>query len=131
MASLAHLTWFNRAMLLLLGGGVAVALVRSEWLLAGVFGCLLLSMGAVILLASRGRGTDRMRVDAAQPYDERERLLTTRGFAVVGQFAIIAQLGLVLQQVLVAGPRVVDEVVRLLVVSVILGLGNAWASRRA
>jgi hypothetical protein len=126
-----RLSWFNRIALLLVLIGVIVCIMRGQWLPAGVFALALIGMAWAAIAASRGRGSDRMRVDAAQPFDERERQIVRSGFAVVGQFAFLTQIALVIWQVASQGSTIVGECIRLIALSTALGIGNWWAKRQA
>ena len=126
-----RISWFNRILLtVVVVGGIWCLLTDAWWL-----GVLLLVaaavLGVVILLAARGRFSDTTRLDAVQPFDEREQAASTWSFAVVGRAAIIGMLGVFIVQAATRGGRV-DLWVALAVVllCVIWGLAIRAAVRR-
>ena len=131
MTALRHLTWFNRLFLALLVGGAA------WWVAAGIwwYGIgLVLALGYLAVAyhrALRGRGTDRSRVNAVQPFDERERAASTWAFNVTGQVAVLALLGVFIGQVATGGVETdLTVALLLLLVAGTWGVAIQVATRR-
>ncbi len=93
-----RISWFNRILLTVVVVGGIWCLLSEAWLLGVLLLVAAAVLGAVILLAARGRFSDTTRLDAVQPFDERERAASTWSFAVVGRAAIIGMLGVFITQ---------------------------------
>ncbi|KRE60893.1 hypothetical protein [Nostocoides sp. Soil756] len=125
-----RLSWFNVAYLtVLLAGGLWCA-ATGVWPMAVVLLAGATLMGVVIRRALHGQGTDTRRLDAVQPFDERERAASTWSFAVVGRVALVALTALFVAQVAL---RRVDLVVAvgLVLLTAVWGVAIRVALRRA
>ncbi|GGL42845.1 hypothetical protein H9L10_10915 [Phycicoccus endophyticus] len=101
-----QLTWFNRILLaVVVAGGLWCTATGVWWFAAGLLGTAA-ALGVVLWRAVRGRGSDTRRLDAAQPFDEREHAASTWSFAVVGRTAIVALVAAVVVQAATRDGRV-------------------------
>ncbi len=122
MTTLRHLTWFNRINLTVLVAGAAWCAVAGVWGMAVILVLAAAFLVVSIWRAARGAGTDTSRINAVQPYDERERAASTWALALVGQFAIIG-----LTALLVVQAATHDGRVDLLVAGPLIALALVWA----
>lgn len=86
------MSWFNRIALTVFALGTIWSAAHRVWYLSA-----LLAIGTAyavwaIRYATGERAGDVHRLDAAQPVDERDRLLLARSLAVVGGFAVLAEI---------------------------------------
>ncbi|WP_299446617.1 hypothetical protein [uncultured Phycicoccus sp.] len=125
------ISWFNRVLLTVLVAGAVWCAVTGVWLLAVVLAAAVAYLGLSIARARRGSGSDRSRVNAVQPFDERERDASTRALALVGQTSIIALMSIFIAQAATRDGRV-DPVVAgvLIVLAAVWGVGIQVAVRR-
>lgn len=94
MTSLLHLSWFNRLAVLAMLALAGTAAVQGKTALAvGLVVAAAIAAASVVVSTRRSAGTLE-RVSAAQPGDERERVLSTQSFALVGQVAVIGAMAL-------------------------------------
>ena len=104
---------FNKVLFPLLAAGALLAFVRGLAGLGIALAAGLAYVGVSIWRAQRGKDSVLTRVSAAQPYDEGDRAVMLRGFA-----CLIFEIG-----------SPVGEALRLLVVSLALGVANIVAVR--
>ncbi|MCE1178807.1 MAG: hypothetical protein LWW86_07210 [Micrococcales bacterium] len=129
MTSTRPISLFNRIFvpLLLIGAGAAfwrdAPQVGIAVLLAVAF------VGVTIWRAQRGMGSAYERVNALQPYDERDRELTMTGFGYLGMALFIVQTLLFLYAAVTHGD-ITGEAVRLLAVCLISIVATTVAVRR-
>lgn len=128
-AILQRITWFNRAMLVVLAAGAVLALVKGLWIPAVVLAVAFAIMAALIVRAAGGGGSDQTRIDAAQPYDEREARVALSGFALAGQVAVVVQTGLVIYAMVTDQDCLQTEAMRLFLLGAVVAFGNARALR--
>lgn len=131
MQTLTSLTWFNRIGLVVLAVGIPYLVVQREWIGAAVWTIALVYLSIAVNRSVRGRAGDTERVDAAQPYDERDAAAIRSGFAVVGQVAFLAQVAIVIW--LMGQPvdeRILIESVKMVALAVVLGVANRAALKR-
>lgn len=128
--ALTRLSWFNRIALSVLVVGTVLLLVRGHWITASIVAPAVPIMAWLALRSMKGAGSDYDRVNAAQPYDERDAAVITAGFSFLGQFVFIAQLALTLWALAVRPATVIEELARLLAIGIALGVGNWLAARR-
>ncbi|XVX19189.1 hypothetical protein ACQP1U_12785 [Actinomycetota bacterium] len=120
---------FNRIFvpLLLVGGAAAIWRGQTSIGLAVLAGVTFVAVS--IWRAQRGLGNTYERVNAIQPYDERDRELTMTGFGYLGMALFILQTLLFLYAVITQGD-IVGEAVRLLAVCAISIIATTVAVRR-
>ena len=122
MHLLRDVSWFNRILITVLALGGAWCVAARVWPLGVVLVAAAVIMGVVTLRAAGGRGSDTMRLDAVQPYDEREQAASEWSFAVVGRIAIVGLVTVFVVQGATRDGRV-DPVVTLVLVTLCL----VWA----
>ncbi|NHA69669.1 hypothetical protein [Phycicoccus flavus] len=127
-----RISTFNLLYLTVLTVGGLWCLVVGVWTMGVVLVGMAVVLGIVIGRSRRGAGTDTGRVDAVQPYDERERAASTWAFAVVGQAALIGLtavfVGLVATD---TGPGLLPVALGLVALAVVWGVANRVAVRRS
>ena len=131
MQTLAATTWFNRIALLVLAAGVAYLFARDQTTPAVLWLLALLYLAFSVVRSVRGRAGDTERVDAAQPFDERDAAAVRSGFALVGQVAFIAQIAIVIWHMgRPEEPGLLVEAGKSVALAIVLGVGNRAALRR-
>lgn len=131
METLTATTWFNRIALLVLAAGVAYLFAQGQTTPAILWLVALLYAAFSVVRSVRGQGGDTERVDAAQPFDERDAAAVRSGFALVGQVAFIAQIAIVIWHMgRPEEPGLIVEAVKVVVLAVVLAVGNRAGLRR-
>ena len=132
MTALRHLTWFNRLFLaVMLGGAVWCLAVGIRWW-AAVLPVGVAYLAVAYRQALRGKGTDRSRVNAVQPFDERESAASTWAFNITGQVAVLALMAIFVAQTATRdGQPDTVVVLLLLLVAGTWGVAIQVATRRA
>ncbi|MBP6997929.1 MAG: hypothetical protein KBB39_17480 [Phycicoccus sp.] len=120
---------FNKVLFPLLAAGALLAFVRGLAGLGIALAAGLAYVGVSIWRAQRGKDSVLTRVSAAQPYDEGDRAVMLRGFAWLGMGVFILQTIAVLVCLIFEIGSPVGEALRLLVVSLALGVANIVAVR--
>lgn len=126
-----RISTFNVLYLAVLGLGGVWCAVEGVWTMAVVFLGVAVVLGVVIVRSLHGGGTDTKRLDAVQPFDEREQAASTWALAVVGQAALLGLtavfVGLVATD---AGPALLPVAFGLMALAVVWGVANRLAVRR-
>ncbi|MFN2320470.1 MAG: hypothetical protein ABR500_12430 [Dermatophilaceae bacterium] len=132
MYTLSAITWFNRTAFVVLAAGTVYLFAREQSTAALLLALALAVMAFSVSRSVRGLAGDNERVNAAQPFDERDSVAMRNGFAAVGQFAFIAQGAVVIWHIGRPGQTgLLAEVVKIVALSVALGVGNWVALRRS
>jgi hypothetical protein len=132
MQTLTATTWFNRITLLVLSAGIVYLFVLGQTTAAVLWLAGVLYAAFSVVRSVSGRARDTTRVDAAQPFDERDAAAVRSGFALVGQVAFIAQLAIVIWHMgRPEEPGLLVEAGKVVVLAVALGVGNRAALRQA
>lgn len=127
-----RISTFNLLYLALFVGGGLWCLVAGVWTMGVVLLAVAVLLGAVIARSRRGAGSDTERLNAVQPYDEREQAASTWAFAVVGQAALLGLTAVFIGLVATgAGPEMLPVALGLLALAVVWGVANRVAVRRA
>jgi hypothetical protein len=131
MQTLTALTWFNKIGLAVLGVGVVYLALAGQSTAAILWSAGLLYLCVAVYRSVRGRAGDTERVDAAQPYDERDAAAIRSGFAAVGQVAFLGQVAIVIWHMgRPDEPGLLVESVKVVVLAVVLGVANRAALQR-
>lgn len=126
-----RISTFNLLYLAVFVGGGVWCLVEGVWFLGAVFLGLSLFLGLAIARSRRGAGSDTERLNAVQPYDEREQAASTWAFAIVGQAALLGLTALFVGQIASRdGEADAVVVLGLLGLAVVWGVANRLAVRR-
>lgn len=129
--ALAPLTWFNKVGFVLLATGVTYLAVAGQSTAAMLWGAGLVYLVVAAYRSMHGRAGDTERVDAAQPYDERDEAAVRSGFAVVGQVAFLGQIAVVIWHMgRPDEPGLFLEMAQVVILAVVLGVANRVALRR-
>ncbi|MBR7743333.1 hypothetical protein KC207_08530 [Phycicoccus sp. BSK3Z-2] len=132
MNAIRHLTWFNRLFLVVMVGGAVWCLAVGIWWWTALLLVGVAYLAVAYRQALRGGGTDRSRVNAVQPFDERESAASTWAFNVTGQVAVLALMALFVAQTAMQGGQPDTIVVLLLLlVAGTWGVAIQVATRRA
>lgn len=130
--ALPQVSWFNRVGLALLVVGITYLALRGQWVYTVLLALVLGYLAYSVLRARRGAADDSERVNAAQPFDERDASVSTHGFALVGQVAILAQFAYVIWLMGRPGSDTLQiEGWKLFALALVMGVGNWLALRRA
>src|SRR3954469_20545753 len=128
MTLLRGISWFNRLYVAVLAGGGVLFVLDGQFL----GGLLLLAlagwMAVQAVRALRGAGTDAFRVETAQPYDERERVVRAQALAVVGMAAILMEAAITVVEVLRSGFAAAQSSLWELVLLGVVPGGAAWGA---
>lgn len=131
MQSFTKVTWFNRVGLLILAIGIPYLVMSGQPFAAGLWLIALAYLGFSVRRSITARADDQERVSAAQPYDERDSAAMTRAFALVGQFAFLAQVAIIIWHMgRPDEPGLLVEALKTVALAVVLGIGNRTALRR-
>ena len=98
MSTSHRITWFNRILLTVFVVGGAWCMVAGVWWIGLLLVLAAAVLSVIVWLAARGRLSDTARLDAVQPFDEREQAASTWSFAMVGRTAVIGMVGVFVVQ---------------------------------
>ncbi len=117
------MSFLNGLLLSILTFGVVWSAVHRQGPAVMVLSVALLYLGFATRRSLRRTNSDMERIDAAQPSDEREKLLVELALAWVGKAAVALELALVVWQAGL-GTLVPDSAWRLIVYSAVWGFAN-------
>lgn len=128
-ATVRPVSLVNRVFLGLWALVLAASLWKQQFTVAIILGVAFAVMVVTIQSARRGQGSASMRVNALQPYDERDEALMAKSFSLLGQAIFVVQTAVAFVAVLFDGDFF-GEVIRLLAISVLAFICTAIAVGR-